>query len=255
MTRLLVPVLLAALHATAMAAEADASIRFAGAPAELRVSEVSERAVRLELSPLDEQGKPRPVAPSSVLVPFPMTGKLRVRELESERELRVGQLRVLIKPHPLTVSVLRADGSLVQELIFDEAAATSAGVAFRTDAPVLGLGEGAQQFDRRGALYPMEPGWGAWNRSVLGSVVPSPFVIGTEGWAIFAHRPEGQFDLRESRGRFIPRQDPQGSASQDLFVVSVRNPADALPAMPPKWVLGYFQSHRTLAGPEEPLQI
>src|SRR5437870_12738980 len=25
--------------------------------------------------------------------------------------------------------------------------------------------------------------------------------------------------------------------------------------MPPKWALGYFQSHRTLAGPEEPLQI
>ena len=25
--------------------------------------------------------------------------------------------------------------------------------------------------------------------------------------------------------------------------------------MPPKYALGYFQSHRTLAGPEEPLQI
>ncbi|PYM12960.1 MAG: glycoside hydrolase, partial [Verrucomicrobia bacterium] len=110
----------------------------------------------------------------------------------------------------------------------------------------------------------MEPGWGAWNRPILGSVVPSPFVIGTEGWAIFAHRPEGQFDLRESQGRFIPRQDPQGGASLDLFVVSLQNPADALteyarltgrPVMPPKWALGYFQSHRTLAGPEEPLQI
>src|SRR5262249_28942143 len=41
-------------------------------------------------------------------------------------------------------------------------------------------------------------------------------------------------------------------------------PADALaeyvrltgrPAMPPKWALGYLQSHRTLAGPGEPLQI
>ena len=37
----------------------------------------------------------------------------------------------------------------------------------------------------------MEPSWGAWNRPVLGSVVPSPFAIGTEGWALFAHLPEG----------------------------------------------------------------
>jgi len=46
------------------------------------------------------------------------------------------------------------DGRLVQELTFDNVAATNAGLTFRTDAPVLGLGEGAQQFDRRGALYP-----------------------------------------------------------------------------------------------------
>ena len=264
MTRLLISFLFTALHVSAPAAEPGVAIRFAGQNTELAISEVSERTVRVELSPLDEQGKPRPATPSMVLVSFPKTGRLRVRELASERELRVGQLRVLIKPHPLALSVLRADGKLVQELIFDETAATNAGVAFRTDAPVLGLGEGAQQFDRRGALYPMEPSWGGWNRPVLGSVVPSPFLVGTDGWAVFAHLPEGQFDLRESQGRFIPRQVPQGGASLDLFVVSVQNPADALteyarltgqPVMPPKWALGYFQSHRTLAGPEEPLQI
>jgi alpha-glucosidase/alpha-D-xyloside xylohydrolase len=180
------------------------------------------------------------------------------------KELRVGRLSVTVKTQPLAVIVRRQDGKRVQELVFDETAATNAGVAFHTDAPVLGLGEGAQQFDRRGALYPMEPSWGGWNRPVLGSVVPSPFLIGTDGWAIFAHRPEGQFDLREGRGRFIPKQDAQGSASLDLFMVNVREPAEALtefdrltgrPVMPPKWALGYFQSHRTLAGPEEPLQI
>jgi len=152
----------------------------------------------------------------------------------------------------------------VQELTLDDTAATNAGVAFHTDAPMLGLGEGAQQYDRRGALYPMEPSWGGWNRPVLGSVVPSPFLIGTDGWALFAHRPEGQFDLREGKGRFVPKQDPEGRASLDLFLISVEGPADALteynrltgrPVMPPKWALGYFQSHRTLGGPEEPLQI
>jgi len=239
-------------------------IRFAGLSAELTVSEVSERAIRLQLSSLDEARRPRSATPSTVLVSFPSTEKLRVRELSSDKELTVGKLRVLIKAQPLTVSVRRDGGQVVQELVFDDAAGTNASVAFRTEAPVLGLGEGAQQFDRRGALYPMEPSWGGWNRPVLGSVVPSPFVIGTDGWALFAHRPEGRFDLREGKGKFIPKQEPQGGATLDLFVVSVLEPVDALaeyhrltgqPVMPPKWVLGYFQSHRTLAGPEEPLQI
>ncbi len=243
---------------------ASIPIHFARQNAELVLSEVSERTLRVELFPFDEQGRSRPPQRSTVLVPFPSTEKLRARQMTGVKELRAGRLRVTVKTQPLTVTVRREDGKFVQELNFDDIAATNAGVAFRTEAPVLGLGEGAQQFDRRGALYPMEPSWGGWNRPVFGSVVPSPFVIGTDGWALFAHRPEGQFDLREGKGRFVPNQDADGKVSLDLFVINVEKPADALteynrltgrPVMPPKWALGYFQSHRTLAGPEEPLQI
>src|SRR6266542_3662499 len=180
---------------------AAAPIRFAGQNAELVLSEVSERTLRIELFPFDEQGRSRPPQRSTVLVPFPSTEKLRSRQLTGAKELRAGRLRVTVKTQPLTVTVRRQDGKRVQELTFDDAAATNAAVAFHADAPVLGLGEGAHQFDRRGALYPMEPSWGGswggWNRPVLGSVVPSPFLSGTDGWAMFAHRPEGQFDLRE----------------------------------------------------------
>ncbi|MBI4662689.1 MAG: DUF5110 domain-containing protein [Verrucomicrobia bacterium] len=255
--------LLTQFHVDAAEA-ADTRLRWRGAPVELAVSEVSTRTLRLALSPLNEQGLPKPVKPSAVLVAFPTVEKLRVRDLSGEKELRVGQFWVTLKPKPLAVSVRRTDGKPVQELVFEDALSTNAGVAFRIEAPLLGLGEGAQQFDRRGALYPMEPSWGGWNRPVLGSVVPSPFLIGTEGWAIFAHSPEGQFDLRGRRGRFVPKPEAQGSPALDLFVIDVQEPADALteyclltgrPVMPPKWAFGYFQSHRTLAGPEEPLQI
>lgn len=237
-------------------------LRFAGEDVELAISEVSQRTLRLELLPLDDQGRVRPSPPSTVLVPFAVTERLRVRELSADKELRVGQLRVIVTAQPLTVSVTTDSGRRVQELVLDDG--TRPAVAFRTDAPVLGLGEGAQQFDRRGALYPMEPSWGEWNRPVLGSVVPSPYLIGTDGWALFAHRPQGQFDLREGRGRFVPAKESLGKGPLDLFVVSVQDPADALaeydrltgrPVMPPKWALGYFQSHRTLAGPDEPLAI
>ena len=236
-------------------------IRYAGQDAELAVSEVSDRTVRLELSPLDEQGSPRSASPSTVLVPFPVKERWRGRNVEGVREIRVGQLQVVVKASPLTVAVRRAGGRTVQELVFDD---PNGSVGFRTEAPVLGLGEGAQQFDRRGALYPMEPSWGAWNRPVLGSVVPSPFLIGTEGWALFVHRPEGQFDLREAKARFIPKRGQQGPSPLALLVISIQDPADALseycrltgrPVMPPRWAMGYFQSHRTLVGPEEPLQI
>jgi alpha-glucosidase (family GH31 glycosyl hydrolase) len=241
-----------------------APIQFAGQNAELVLSEVSERTIRVQLFAIDASNEPQPPESSTVLIPFVQTEKFRARELSVEQELRIAGLRVTVTSPPLAVSLRRADGKLVQELRFDNGASTNAGVAFRTGATVLGLGEGAQQFDRRGALYPMEPSWGGWNRPVLGSVVPSPYLIGTEGWALFAHRPEGQFDLRGDQGRFIPRRAARGLASLDLFVIDVREPAEALteyvrltgrPVMPPKWALGYFQSHRTLANPEEPRQI
>jgi alpha-glucosidase/alpha-D-xyloside xylohydrolase len=243
-------------------AEEAAALRFAGEPVELAISEVGEGALRIEISPLDGDGRPRPRGPSTVLVPFPATEKLRARELAAETEVACGRLRVAVKPQPLAVSVRRADGTPVQELAF--AAGEDGDIAFRVAAPLLGLGEGAQQFDRRGALYPMEPTWGGWNRPVLGSVVPSPYLIGSDGWALLAHRPEGRFDLRSSPGKFLPRWEARGKEPLDIFLIDAREPAAALaeyirmtgrPVMPPKWALGYFQSHRTLAGPEEPLQI
>src|SRR2546426_3759662 len=146
------------LSLSARSFAASIPVRFAGQNAELVLSEVSERTLRVELFPFDEQGRSRPPTPSTVLVPFPSREKLRVRQMAGTKELRAGLMRLTVKTQPLTVTVRRQDGKLVQELTFDDTAATNAGVAFHTDAPVLGLGEGAQQYDRRGALNPMEIG-------------------------------------------------------------------------------------------------
>jgi len=45
------------------------SLQFAGAPAELVISEVSERTLRVTLSPLDEHGRARLAPQSAVLTP------------------------------------------------------------------------------------------------------------------------------------------------------------------------------------------
>src|SRR6185436_20174001 len=83
---------------------------------ELVIGEISERTVRLQWSSSDQRSRPD----SSILVPFPSTEKLRVREPAGEKEIVVGQLRVTIKGSPPVISVRRPDGKLVQELTFDD---------------------------------------------------------------------------------------------------------------------------------------
>jgi alpha-glucosidase/alpha-D-xyloside xylohydrolase len=219
--------------------------------------------VRIQLSPLDESGKPQAAAPSTILVPFKGTEKLRVRELAAAKEVHIGRMKLAIHSEPLTISLRRADGKLVQELVFEETSGTNS-VTFHTDAPVLGLGEGDEQFDRRGHYYRMRNGQYAPWLATHGATIPVPFLIGTDGWAMFIHQPWGVFDLRDGKGRFLPTGPSSTHEPLDLFVAEIDQPADALaefiqlagrPVMPPKWLMGYIQSHRTLSGPEDPLRI
>jgi alpha-glucosidase/alpha-D-xyloside xylohydrolase len=245
--------------AGALVARADA-IRYAGNPAELTVSTVSERTVQVIVAPLDKSGTPRPAPGSTVLVDQRPEVKLRRREVADSEEVAVGKLRVRVKPGPLTISVRGPGDKLVQELAF---AADGGAVSFRAAAPVLGMGEGARQFDRRGSLYSFRDGWGAWQLATYGSWVAVPFLIGTDGWALFVHQPRCQFDLREQAASFKPADD-QRELPVELFVIAWDKPADVLreyvrltgrTPIPPKWALGYMQSHRTLAGPDEVLGV
>src|SRR5262249_52833481 len=97
-----------------------------------------------------------------------------------------------------------------------------------------------------------------------GGTIRVPFLIGTDGWAMFIRGPAGEFDLREGKGRFRPRKEALGKEPLELYLIAAQEPAGApaghgrltgRPVMPPRWALGYMQPHRTLAGPEEPLKI
>jgi alpha-glucosidase/alpha-D-xyloside xylohydrolase len=245
------------------AGESSAAIQFGGVPMELAVSEVSERTVRIALSPIDEQGRPRTGAPSTVLASFQSTEKLRIRGPVKPQELRAGRLRVTIKPQPLTVTLTQTDGKRLQELVFDDRGGTNS-VQFHTDAPVLGLGEGELQFDRRGNYFRMRNGQAAPLLATHGATIPVPFLIGTDGWALFFNHLWGEFDMRTNPACFLPDRSGVGREPLEVFVMNIQQPADALaefvrltgqPVMPPKWVMGYIQSHRTLLGPGDPLAI
>jgi len=124
--------------------------------------------------------------------------------------------------------------------------------------PLLGLGEGGPQFDRKGSVDRMIIGQGGYRLATHGTRAPIQWLVGTNGWAMFIHQPFGSFDFTGADGKFTPL--PDSPALYDVFVVSSREPAaimreyariTGLPEMPARWAFGYQQSHRTLAGPDE----
>jgi alpha-glucosidase/alpha-D-xyloside xylohydrolase len=235
-------------------------LQYAGNPAALTIQQVSERTVKVVLAPLDAQGQPRPAPPSTALVAPNGRNLLTIRKLDDAQVVNAGELRCRIQARPLSISLSTGSGKLVQEVsIADDGSCT-----FHTDAPVLGLGEGAAQFDRRGNQFRMLNGQRAPFLATHGGTIPVPFLIGTDGWALFIQSPWGEFDLREGKGLFKPRSDALGKEPLQVFITQLREPADALAeytrlsgkaVMPPRWVLGYMQSHRTLADSDEPVQI
>ena len=169
----------------------------------------------------------------------------------------MGKMIVRIKGEPLTITLAQQNGSSLQQLRIDEQ--TGAILFNLDDGPLLGLGEGGPQFDRRGDKDEMRNGQGGYRLRTHGGRVPIPWLVGTSGWALFIHQPFGKFDLTGRQGRFDPINAAM-SLPIDMFIVAAREPAVMMaeyarltgyPEMPPLWSLGYLQSHRTLAGPEE----
>jgi alpha-glucosidase (family GH31 glycosyl hydrolase) len=231
-------------------------LRHAGNEVEVSLGNVSDYTMEVRLVSSGQQGGGG--SASTVLVDVPCEKKWSGRELAGPVEVMVGRMRCEISASPLTLTVHGPSGKLAQRLVWGETEAT---LEFRMDAPVFGLGEGALGFDRRGKVYPMSDGWGAADRRICGSRISVPFLIGADGWALFLPDlpgQQGEFDLRGQGGVF------RGVPALRVFVIVAEEPAQILAQysgligrapMPPKWTMGYMQSHRTLAGPEEVLQV
>ena len=224
---------------------------------EIRISVVSKHTFRLSVVPLVD-GKAAEIPQDGSLVRESWGAPVAaLKGAKAPRTIPCGKLRVRIEPDPLMFHVETADGKAIQQLTLDEATGV---VSFATgDAPLLGLGEGGKQFDRRGYVDPMRNGEGVPDLATVGARVPIPWIIGTAGWAIFFHQPCGTFDFTGAESKFQPKE---GSAALplDLFFVGSSDPVTimgeyarltGLAEMPPLWSFGYQQSHRTLASREE----
>jgi len=257
---------------------APAPILVAGRPAEIRVATLSPSTVRITILPLGED---------NVRVPFTgaladeNAGEVRVRATDASQlsSVRSGDLVVRYSADPPAIHVER-NGKTVQRLTLD---ATGPGMSFLLGrGPVLGLGEGGPQFDKVGTTDQMVNGQGGYRLATHGTRAPIQWLVGMSAdesrpWAMFIHQPYGAFDLTGAEGKFtLPAPRPAQSSMVnpdpvvsralplDVFVVSAADPAGIMreyarisgfAEMPPLWSLGYQQSHRTLAGPDEILGV
>jgi alpha-glucosidase/alpha-D-xyloside xylohydrolase len=237
----------------------DGALTLAGAAVEAQLTAISDQTLRISMVPLRADGQAGEVPANAYLQPFkPVASTLKLRRGSVGQGVDTGGWQVGVQAQPLTVRIEKS-GRLIQQMAFE----TNGALTFALgDGPVLGLGEGGQQFDRRGGIYPEENGQQTKNLRVLGARVAAPFLIGTEGWAMFFNTPRGEFDLRGPRGIVRPEKGATPGLA-DVFIMDAREPAAAMrefirltgaPVMPPLWALGYMQSHRTLASTEEMVQ-
>jgi alpha-glucosidase/alpha-D-xyloside xylohydrolase len=143
------------------------------------------------------------------------------------------------------------------------------------------------QFNRNGYYDSMEP---RYQRGIYGQCTPVPFLVGTSGWACFVAKPWVEVDLSGTEHtRLIPWEPhdtvtmEQNHGNQKLNLVKGRHPfREIIPglfdlfvfdntdpvammadytlitsraAMPPKWAMGFMQSHRTLENENQMIAI
>src|SRR5215471_20964665 len=121
-------------------------LQAAGRDVEVQISPVSVRTVRLTILPAENGALPSDgsLVQSSWGAPV-----AKLRSLTGARTVRSGNLHIKVASAPLTFEVRDLRGALVQHI----QVADSGSVTFHTgDAPLLGLGEGGPQFDRRGSM-------------------------------------------------------------------------------------------------------
>ncbi len=224
---------------------------------EVQITSVSPHTVRLTVLPI-KNGQVSEVSFFGALVSQSWGNPIaKFRAGETSQTVPAGNLRVRTSLDPLSFTISTAAGVDLQTLSVDRATGT---VFFATgESPLLGLGEGGPQFDRRGSVDTTGSGQGGYKLETHGARVPIPWVIGTSGWAIFFHQPFGNFNFAGTQSKFIPA-NPQAAFPLDLFFVGSSDPLTIMAEyarltgraeLPPLWSLGYQQSHRTLASRDE----
>jgi alpha-glucosidase (family GH31 glycosyl hydrolase) len=261
-------------------------ITTAGEPAQLEIRQAGEHSIRIVLRPqsykealpfspaLVERTYP---APALVLTKLSAPVKKQVGTLMVE--VTPSPLTVNVTTPsgaPVQQLVFNSDNTL--SFALHDAPVLGMGEGGHKAVPGIPWRTAPIEFDRRGRLQDMQP---RWQGDSYGSRNPVALMIGTDGWALFVATPWGQVDLRAAdHGVYLPWQPTVKDTAQqnehnqqqamakgvppaasvvpglyDCIVFDAHQPAVFMkdlslltgPAViPPKWSLGYMQSHRTI---------
>jgi alpha-glucosidase (family GH31 glycosyl hydrolase) len=230
-----------------------APIVVGGKPVEITITSVSASTVRITVAEIT--GSAGSTLPNQGALVAAATGRAVARPRTAFSAVNAGDLVVRFTPTPPTLEIANRAGKVIQRLVLNSETPV---ISFSLgDGPLLGLGEGGPQFDRKGSNYSNRNGQGGYQLRTHGGRVPIQWLVGTDGWGLFLHRPLGSIDLSGPQGRLIPSD---AALPLDVFVVASSDPKviigeyarlTGLAELPPLWSFGYMQSHRTLAGPEE----
>jgi alpha-glucosidase (family GH31 glycosyl hydrolase) len=269
-------------------------ITSAGAPARLDVRVAGERSIRVTLSPVTataalpfNPGVAERSYPSPALSLRSLSASVRRRVGSLNVEVRHEPLALIVRNaagRQIQHVVFEKDGTL--SFALDERPVLGMGEGGPRPTQGTPWRQQPIQFDRRGKLDTMEP---RWQSDAYGSRNPVAMLVGTSGWGLFIPTPWGEVDLtRSDRGVLLPWKPtgdntPQNERNQqlsqgkgrppiesivpgqfDFFVFDGEDPAMMMKdysvitgraALPPKWALGYMQSHRTLEDETQLLRI
>jgi len=241
---------------------------------EVQLAPISAHTLRLSVLPGSRDGSmPVPPSSSELAIGAAQPPLARIRSLSEPQVVAWSGGKVEVSTDPLVVAVTAGDGRSCQRLSIER----NGEIRFALGhGRLFGLGQGGQQFDRRGGVFPLVNGQGEGEISVdmnqpgaraphydfdlahEGARVTIPWIVSSGGWAIFFHRPYGAFDLSGDEGRLIPDASV-GASPLDAFLVVAHDPAQIMreyaaitgfPHLPPLWSLGYMQSRRTLESRE-----
>jgi alpha-glucosidase/alpha-D-xyloside xylohydrolase len=265
----------------------------AGEPATLEIRAAGENSVRVTLMPLSMKGV-IPATPLLAEGRSYADPVLRITSISKPVAVNTGNLRVEVTGLPLTVSVSERSGRLIQSLEFSDTGSVSF-INDGEPVLGMGEGgprmsgnwrERAIEFNRVGrgttTLVPR------WQANAYGSRNPVAALVGTGGWGLYVAAPWVEVDLsRGAAGNFIPWEPPAERSDSidgpvtrnmqgrppiesiipgffDIFVFNARNPevymkewseVTGRAVLPPRWSLGYMQSHRTLVDEDQMLDI
>ena len=196
-------------------------ILVAGKPVEIAVFALSPVTVRLTVRPI-EGTRVVDVAEDGALVPE-AAGRLAGRgQTTSEvHRFRAGEILVRYTADPPTLHVETLAGKPIQTLTLD---ANAPGLTFLPgNGPLLGLGQGGPQFDRKGSVDRMSSGQAGYQLSTHGGTRADP-VAGRAPTAgrMFIHQPLGSFDFTGPEAKFRPARI---RFPLDVFIVSSPDPA------------------------------